>query len=71
MATDPSARLLDVSEQKHASRGGRPYPKEVQEMAIAMILNGGIEAVNTPQINQLRADKKFPCLATCRRWLRQ
>jgi hypothetical protein len=40
-------------------------------MVIAMILNGGIEAVNTPQINQLRADKKFQCLETCKRWLRQ
>lgn len=78
MAEDPTARLIEgiirgvrVSEQQHASRGGRPYPKEVREMVIAMILNGGIDAVNTPQINQLRADKKFPCLVTCRRWLRQ
>jgi hypothetical protein len=75
---DPNAALLDgitrgvrVAARAHASRGGRPYEKEMREMVIAMIQNGGIEAVNTPEINLLRADKKFPCLVTCRRWLRQ
>lgn len=64
-------RGVRVPDRRHASRGGRAYPKEVRELVIQMILNGGIAAVKTQQINILRAQKKFPCLKTCKRWLRQ
>jgi hypothetical protein len=35
------------------------------------MLRWEIDAVNTPAINQLCHEKKFLCLATCRKWLRQ
>jgi hypothetical protein len=68
---DGIARGVREADHSHASRGGRAYPKEVREMVISMMQRGGIEAVNTPAINQLRHEKKFPCLVTCRKWLRQ
>eukprot|EP00956_Cyclotella_meneghiniana_P016421 scaffold25924_cov69-Cyclotella_meneghiniana.AAC.4 len=46
----------------------RPYPKEMRELVIQMILNGGIEAVKKQQINILRAQKQFPSL---KKWLGQ
>jgi hypothetical protein len=64
-------RGVREADHSHASRGGRAYPKEVREMVISMMLRGEIEAVNTPAINQLHHEKKFLCLATCRKWLRQ
>ena len=35
------------------------------------MVGGRIAAVKTPVVNQLRQQKKFPSLQTCRRWLRQ
>ena len=64
-------RGIRIDESLHASRGGRAYPKEVRELVIQMMQNGGIDAVKTPEVCQLRMQKKFPSLATCRRWLRQ
>ena len=66
-------RMGDVreSDHAHASRGGRAYPKEMRELAIAMMSSGGIAAVNTPVIRSLQGQKKFPSLQTCRRWLQQ
>ena len=64
-------RGVREEDRPHASRGGRAYPKEVREMVIEMMLTGGIAAVKTPVVNQLRQQKKFPSLQTCRRWLRQ
>lgn len=60
-----------VDDSIHASRGGRAYPKEVRELVLQMILNGGIDAVKTRRIRQLMFHKKFPSLTTCRRWPRQ
>ena len=64
-------RGIKIKGQPHASRGGRAYPKEVREMVIEMMLSGGIAAVKSQVVKQLRAQKKFPVLQTCRRWLRQ
>ncbi len=61
-----------VEDHKHASRGGRAYPKEVREMVIEMMVGGnGIASVKTPQLRRLQEKKQFPSLQTCRRWLRQ
>ena len=64
-------RGITVDEEKHASRGGKAYPKEVRELVLQMILNGGIDAVKTPDCSRLRHQKKFPSLKTCRKWLAQ
>ena len=60
-------RQLD---RPHASRGGRPYPKEIQEMVLAIWQQGGYDALDTPHYNALREDHKFPHMDTCRRWIR-
>ena len=77
MATNVNDTLVDgivrgmrVANHRHASSGGRAYPKEVREMVLQMILDGGIDAIKTPEVRQLQAQKKFPCLVTCKRWLR-
>jgi hypothetical protein len=54
-------RGIKIKGQPHASRGGRAYPKEVREMVIEMMLSGGIAAVKSQVVKQLRAQKKFPC----------
>lgn len=64
-------RGVRVDDHCHASHGGRAYPKEVRELVIQMILNEGIEAVKTPIVKTLQSQKKFPCLATCQRWMQQ
>jgi hypothetical protein len=64
-------RGVRINDRPHASQGGRSYPKEVREMVIELISNGGIESVKTPTINQLRQQKKFPSLCTCKRWMQQ
>ncbi|KAK1735686.1 hypothetical protein QTG54_013849 [Skeletonema marinoi] len=64
-------RGVKIKDRPHASRGGRAYPKEVREMVIEMMLSGGIATVKSQVVKQLRAQKKFPVLQTCRRWLRQ
>ena len=53
-------RGVREEDRPHASRGGRAYPKEVREMVIEMMLTGGIAAVKTPVVNQLRQQKKSP-----------
>lgn len=60
-----------VPERPHASRGGKPYPQEMREQVIAMHQSGGMEALKTDMINNLRAQRKFPHLDTCKRWIRQ
>lgn len=60
---------------KHASRGGNPYPDEMRQQVLAMWqngggVNGGYDALDTPQLQQLRLQKKFPHLDTCKRWIR-
>lgn len=64
-------RGVKIKDRPHASRGGRPYPKEVREMVIQMMLLGGIATVKSQVVKQLRQQKKVPVLQTCRRWLRQ
>ena len=64
-------RGLRTNDHPHAAKGGRSHPKEIRELVIQMIMNGGIQAVNTLEVSHLRLQKKFPCLATCRRWLHQ
>ena len=66
-----SLRGFRIDETVHASRGGKAYPKEVRELVIQMILNGGIAAVKTHQVELLRHQHKFPSISTCRSWLRQ
>lgn len=58
----------------HASRGGNPYPDEMREQVLAMWqngggANGGYDALHTPEIQQLRAQHKFPHMDTCKRWI--
>ena len=60
-----------IDETTHASQGGKAYPTEVRELVIKMILNGGIAAVKTHQVELLRHQHKFPSISTCRSWLRQ
>jgi hypothetical protein len=64
-------RGIRIDETSHASRGGKAYPKEVRELVLQMLHNGGIAAVKTPEVRRLRRQKKFPCLQSCRDWLRQ
>ena len=54
----------------HASRGGNPYPPEVREQVLLMYQTGGIESLQTPHLNQLRLQRKFPHIDTCKRWIR-
>jgi hypothetical protein len=58
-----------VTDHRHASDGGCTYPKEMLEQAIAMYLQGGLDALKTPMIQQLRANHKFPHIDTCKRWI--
>jgi hypothetical protein len=58
-----------VTNHRHASDGGRAYPKEMREQVIAMYLQGGLDALKTPTIQQLRANQKFPHIDTCKRWI--
>lgn len=63
---------MRINDTKHASRGGNPYPKEVREMVLEMMIGGnGIASVRTAVVRRLQEQKKFPSLQTCRRWLRQ
>ncbi|KAL7526315.1 hypothetical protein ACHAXR_001422 [Thalassiosira sp. AJA248-18] len=64
-----------IGDTRHASAGGRPYPKETREMVIQMWTDavgnhGGLTALRTPQLDALRANRKFPHLDTCKRWIR-
>ena len=38
-------------------------------MVIGLVNTGGWAALNTPEYDELRAQKKFPCKSTVRRWL--
>ena len=63
-----------AGETKHASRGGNPYPREMREHVIAIWQsgggdNGGLEALQTPALEILRNQNKFPHLSTCKRWI--
>jgi len=66
-----------VAPRPHASRGGRPYGKEMREYVIALWSNLGqgdaaLEHLRTdPGLLQLRAQHKFPHFDTCKRWIRQ
>jgi hypothetical protein len=52
-------RGVRVPDHVHASRGGKAYPKEVRELVLQMIQDGGIEAVKTPAIRSLQEQKSF------------
>lgn len=54
---------------KHASRGGRAYPKEMREQVLEYYLHGGMDALETPTLNNLRHQNKFPHINTCKRWI--
>jgi len=58
------------SDKNHASRGGRPYPKEIREQVIELWQLSGFDALDTPHFNALRANHKFPHMETCKRWVR-
>jgi hypothetical protein len=58
-----------IEEPKHPSRGGNPYPAEIRQMVISMWQNE--DDLEEPRLVQLRHQKKFPSLATCRRWIHQ
>ena len=54
---------------KHASRGGRAYPKEMREQVLEYYLHGGMDALESPTLNNLRHQNKFPHINTCKRWI--
>ena len=63
-----------INPTRHATWGGNPYPKEMREMVLQMWQNGGggnggFRALETAQCNQLREQRKFPHMTTCRRWI--
>ena len=60
-----------IEDTTHACRGGKPYPKETREEIIALFQNGGLDALTTARLAQLRHQKKFPSMSTCRRWVRK
>jgi len=63
MARDRPAHLIQVR------GGGRGYAQEMRDQVISMWMNR--EDLNAIWIELLRHRKKFPCLQTCRRWIRQ
>jgi len=63
-----------VDEKVHASRDRNPYPCEMREHVIAIWqsgdgVNGGFEALQTPALELLWHQHKFPNLNTCKRWI--
>jgi hypothetical protein len=64
-------RGIRIDETTHASRGGKTFPKEVRELVVQMILNGGIAAVKTYEVELLRRLHKFPSISTYQSWLRR
>ena len=61
-------RLSDGTRQldeMHASRGGRPYPKEIRKQVIELWQLSGFDALDTPHFNALQANHKFPHIETC------
>jgi hypothetical protein len=58
-----------VVEGKHPSQGGNPYPVELHQIVISMWENG--EDLQAPRLMQLRHQRKFPSLSTCKRWIHQ
>ena len=58
-----------VGTKHHPSRGGNPYPPEMRLQVIRRHqLN---RPMTTPEITQLRDEKAYPSIATCKRWIRQ
>ena len=55
----------------HASAVGKAYPKQVREQVISMSQSGGMKALNATHLVPLRYQKKFLCLKTCYRYVRQ
>ena len=66
-------RGVFAAPRTHASRGGKPYPQEIREQVIAIWQNGNqsMDALDTNDLRQLRLQRKFPHLDTCRRWVNQ
>ena len=63
-------------EEKHPSRGGRPYSQDLREMVMSVyMINGGgvagLQALASEEFENLRQHKKFPCMSTCRRYIHQ
>ena len=53
----------------HPSEGGsRGYAQEMRDQVISLWMNG--EDLNAMWIELLQHQKKFPCVQTCRRWIR-
>ena len=67
---DPRIRAPNGTRQvapKHPSRGGNPYSDDMRRQVLEMHLNGF--DLDTPELNALREEYKFPCLDTCRNWI--
>ena len=63
----PPAGTREVDSQPHPSRGGNPYKDETRRMVLEYHLQG--VDLDSPDINAIRANRKFPSLSTCRRWI--
>ena len=71
--------FLDVMESVYQMERGKPigsmpqgeraHPKEIREQVLALYLTGGMDALDTPTLNQLRHVTTFPHLKTCQRWI--
>ncbi len=74
MPTPPPLMCLPlgthVSEKKHQSNGGNPYSKEFCQVVIKLYNTGGWAVLCTPEYNELQAQQRFPCKATCKSWIR-
>ena len=51
----------------HPSLGGNPYEDTTRQQVLEMHLKG--QDLDTPEINELRREWKFPALITCNRWI--
>jgi hypothetical protein len=58
-----------VVKGKHPSQSGDPYPVELRQIVISMWENG--EDLRAPRLMQLRHQRKFPSLSTCKHWIHQ
>jgi hypothetical protein len=58
-----------INSKPHPSRGGNAYSQDMREHVIQRHINN--LPVTTPAINLLREEKKYPCISTCKSWVKQ
>ena len=58
-----------ITPTSHPSVGGNAYSDDTRQAVLNMWLNG--DDLYSPALNQLRQQKKFPCIKTCQNWIAQ